>query len=111
MRLPAFSGYRTMPGERAMLSELPKRKLGNTGIEVTVLGLGGEGILRTHGHEREAYALINRALDLGITYCESARAYDGSESYYGKALRERRSEVFLTSKSHARDRRGALRQL
>ena len=90
---------------------IPKRQLGRTGVEVTILGLGGEGILRTHGYEREAYALINRALDLGITYCESARAYDGSESYYGKALRERRSEVFLTSKSHARDKAGALAHL
>jgi aryl-alcohol dehydrogenase-like predicted oxidoreductase len=90
---------------------IPKRQLGRTGVEVTILGLGGEGVLRTHGYEREAYALINRALDLGITYCESARAYDGSESYYGKALRERRSEVFLTSKSHARDKAGALAHL
>jgi aryl-alcohol dehydrogenase-like predicted oxidoreductase len=91
--------------------EIPKRKLGRTGAEVTILGLGGEGVLRTQGYEREAYALINRALDLGITYCESARAYDESESYYGKALRERRGEVFLTSKSHARDKAGALAQL
>src|SRR6266571_1415577 len=90
---------------------IPKRQLGRTGVEVTILGLGGEGILRTHGYEREAYALINRTLDLGITYCESARAYDGSETYYGKALRERRSEVFLTSKSHARDKAGALAHL
>ncbi len=44
-------------------------------------------------------------------YCESARAYDGSESYYGKALRERRSEVFLTSKSHDRRKAGALAHL
>lgn len=91
--------------------EIPKRTLGKTGVEVTLLGLGGEGVLRTFGFEREAYALINRALDLGITYYESARAYDGSESYYGKALRERRGEVFLTSKSHARDKRGALDHL
>ena len=91
--------------------EIPKRKLGRTGVEVTVLGLGGEGVLRTHGYDREAYQLINRALDLGITYCESARAYDGSESYYGQALRERRKEIFLTSKSHARDRRGAFAHL
>jgi aryl-alcohol dehydrogenase-like predicted oxidoreductase len=90
---------------------IPKRQLGRTGVEVTILGLGGEGVLRTHGYEREAYDLINRALDLGITYCESARAYDGSEGYYGKALRERRSEVFLTSKSHARDKAGALAHL
>jgi predicted aldo/keto reductase-like oxidoreductase len=90
---------------------IPTRILGNTGAEVTILGLGGEGVLRSHGFERETYTLINRALDLGITYCESARAYDGSESYYGKALRERRSEVFLTSKSHARDKAGALTHL
>ena len=90
---------------------IPKRQLGRTGIEVTILGLGGEGVLRTHGFEREAYALINRALDLGITYCESAPAYDGSESYYGRALRERRSKVFLAGKSHARDKAGALAHL
>src|SRR6185369_15723479 len=94
-----------------MTPEIPKRTLGGTGVEVTALGLGGEGVLRTFGREREACALINRALDLGITYCESARAYDGSESYYGKALRERRGEIFLTSKSHARDKRGALAHL
>jgi aryl-alcohol dehydrogenase-like predicted oxidoreductase len=90
---------------------LPKRKLGRTGVDVTILGLGGEGILRTDGFEEDAYALINRALDLGVTYCESARAYAGSESYYGAALRERRAEVFLASKSHARDRAGARRHL
>jgi aryl-alcohol dehydrogenase-like predicted oxidoreductase len=65
--------------------DIPKRKLGKTGVEVTILGLGGEGVLRTYGYEKEAYALINRAMDLGIGYLESARAYSGSESYYGLA--------------------------
>jgi len=90
---------------------IPKRKLGKTGVEVTMLGLGGEGILRTYGHEREAYSLINRALDLDINYFESARAYSGSEAYYGRALKERRKDIFLTSKSHARDKQRALTQL
>jgi aryl-alcohol dehydrogenase-like predicted oxidoreductase len=90
---------------------MPKRLLGKTDREVTILGLGGEGVLRSFGRDREAYALINRALDLGISYCESARAYSGSESYYGKALKERRRDIFLTSKSHARDRKGALAHL
>jgi aryl-alcohol dehydrogenase-like predicted oxidoreductase len=93
------------------MDPLPKRPLGSTGEHVSILGLGGEGVLRTFGREREASALINRALDLGITYCESARAYSGSEAYYGRALRERRNEIFLTSKSHARDREGALAHL
>jgi len=91
--------------------DIPKRKLGKTGVEVTILGLGGEGVLRTYGYEKEAYALINRAIDLGIGYFESARAYSGSESYYGLALNERRKEIFLTSKSHARDKSGALGHL
>ena len=90
---------------------LQKRKLGRTGVEVTTLGLGGEGILRTFGHDAAAVQLINHALDLGINYCESARAYAGSESYYGNALKDRRREVFLTSKSHARDKNGAAAHL
>jgi aryl-alcohol dehydrogenase-like predicted oxidoreductase len=94
-----------------MSQRIPKRALGRTGVDVTILGLGGEGILRTYGYEREAYSLINRALDLGVNYFESAHAYDGSESYYGLALRERRNDIFLTSKSHARTREGALEHL
>jgi predicted aldo/keto reductase-like oxidoreductase len=76
--------------------DIPKRALGKTGVEVTILG-----------HEREAGDLIRRAVDLGINYFESARAYSGSESYYGRSLRERRKKIFLTSKSHARSKRGA----
>ncbi len=90
---------------------VPARILGNTGVSVTLMGLGGEGILRTFGHDSEAYELINLAVDLGINYFESARAYSGSEIYYGNALRERRKDIFLTSKSHARDRQGALEHL
>ncbi len=86
---------------------IPLRKLGKTQVQVTIMGLGGEGVLRTYGREKEAYGLINRAVDLGIGYFESARAYSGSESYYGPALRERRDDIFLTSKSHARDKAGA----
>jgi len=90
---------------------LAKRHLGKTGAEVTILGLGGEGILRTFGQEKEAVLLIQRAIDLGITYFESGRAYSGSESYYGMALKERRMEIFLASKSHERTGDGALKNL
>ena len=90
---------------------IPKRPLGKTGAEVTILGLGGEGILRTFSQEEEAVPLIHRALDLGITYFETARAYSGSESYYGMALGERRKDIFLASKSHERTLGGAQKQL
>jgi predicted aldo/keto reductase-like oxidoreductase len=90
---------------------LPKRFLGKTGEQVTLLGLGGEGMLRTFDRTQEAVSLIHRAIDLGITYFESARAYAGSESYYGMALGERRKDIFLASKSHERTGDGVLKHL
>jgi predicted aldo/keto reductase-like oxidoreductase len=89
----------------------PKRLLGRTGEVVSILGLGGEGLLRTYGRGKEAVSLIHRAIDLGMTYFESARAYAGSEAYYGMALGERRKDVFLASKSHERTLDGALGHL
>jgi aryl-alcohol dehydrogenase-like predicted oxidoreductase len=86
---------------------IPKRTLGKTGIQVSCMGLGGEGILRTYGHEPEARNVIHRALELGINYFESARAYSGSEAYYGISLGEKRKEIFLASKSHERSASGA----
>lgn len=83
---------------------LPKRLLGNTGEEVTVLGLGGEGILRTFGQEATAHRVIRAALDAGLRYFESARAYSGSEAYLGRGLQGFRDRIFLTSKSHGRTR-------
>lgn len=55
--------------------------------------------------------MIRRALDLGISYFESARAYSGSEAYYGEALGDDRQRIFLTSKSHDRTAIGALSHL
>ena len=113
---PTFS-YTLESSKRAFSSTpfgtnmIPKRRLGKTNVDVTILGLGGEGVLRTYGHEREAYELINRAIDLGINYFDSAKAYAGCESYHGKALEERRKDIFLAGKSHARDRKGALAHL
>ncbi len=66
--------------------KLPRRILGSTGEEVTALGLGGEGVLRTFGRGEEAYRVIRTALDTGIRYFESARAYSGSEAYLGRGL-------------------------
>lgn len=56
---------------------------GKTGRTVTRAGLGGEGILRTHTHEREARVVVEEAVHQGITYFDSARVYADSELYYG----------------------------
>jgi len=86
---------------------LPQRVLGSTGVKVTILGLGGEGVLRTFGYDQEAQAMIAAALEAGITYFETARAYSGSEVYLGKGLQGHRDKIFLTSKSHGRTREEA----
>jgi aryl-alcohol dehydrogenase-like predicted oxidoreductase len=69
---------------------LPKRVLGKTKTEVTILGLGGEGILRTFEREKEAVPFIHRAIDLGIILIRTSLV--GSESYY-ESLRERRGRL------------------
>ncbi len=91
--------------------ELPRRPLGRTGHDVTLFALGGEGVLRTHGRAAEAVAAIERALDLGVNYCDTAPAYASSMDYYGAALGSRRRDVFLASKTADRTRDGSLRIL
>ncbi|MGD0217516.1 MAG: aldo/keto reductase [Desulfobaccales bacterium] len=90
---------------------LPLRPLGHTGHQATILGLGGEGVLRTNDFEERAQAVIAAALEAGIRYFESARAYSGSEAYLGRGLKGQRQRVFLTSKSHGRTAREALAHL
>ena len=83
---------------------IPQKTFGRTGHSVTILGLGGEGVLRTFGYEQEARAMVEAALEAGINYFESARAYSDSEAYLGKSLKGHRDKIFLTSKSHGRTR-------
>lgn len=87
---------------------------GNTGTEISAIGLGGEGVLRTFGRKSEARAVIHKAIDRGITYFDSARVYSDSEVYYGSvwgndsSLRRR---IFQTSKSASRHKQAALADL
>jgi aryl-alcohol dehydrogenase-like predicted oxidoreductase len=68
-------------------------------------------VLRTYGRTAEAVQVIQRALEQGVNYCDTAPAYAGSMDYYGAALGERRHEIFLASKTHERSRDGSLRLL
>jgi aryl-alcohol dehydrogenase-like predicted oxidoreductase len=76
-------------------------RLGRTGFEVSVAGLGCGGHSRlgiaTGGTEDEAIRVVHRALDLGITLIDTARAY-GTEEVVGRALAGRRDEVTLCTK-------------
>src|SRR5262245_10462965 len=95
----------------APIPRLPTRPLGRTGYQATLFALGGEGVLRTHGQKAEAVAVIHRALDLGVNYCDTAPAYSSSMDYYGAALGDRRKQILLASKTADRTRDGSLRIL
>ena len=90
------------------------RPLGRTGVEVSALGLGGYHIGAMKS-TREAVSLIHAAIDAGITFLDNAWEYHSgrSEEVMGKAIRDRRQDVFLMTKvcTHGRDRHVAMRQL
>jgi predicted aldo/keto reductase-like oxidoreductase len=86
---------------------MERRALGHTGLEVTILGLGGFHLLDVS--TREAEAIVHRYLDAGGNYVETAGEYgDGaSEMKLGRALAGRRQECILATKCHLRDKSGA----
>ncbi|HLZ82506.1 MAG TPA: aldo/keto reductase [Caulobacteraceae bacterium] len=77
-------------------------RLGRTGAEVSVAGLGCGGASRlgmARGADAvHAAAIVRRAVDLGVTFIDTARAY-GTEAAVGEGIRGRRGEVFLSSKA------------
>jgi len=87
--------------------DVPRRTFGKTGEKVSLVGqAGGRFPLCTF---EQAKAITRRAYELGLNYFDNAHAYwDGrSEVVYGEALADVRKEVFLTTKSTQRTRKGA----
>lgn len=93
--------------------EMGSRPLGRTGHRVRLFSLGGQATLEQDGKTDEALKIINRALDLGVNYIDTAAAYGSgiSERNIGMVMQTRRSEVFLASKTHDRTYDGSMRLL
>jgi aryl-alcohol dehydrogenase-like predicted oxidoreductase len=84
---------------------LPPRKLGTEGLTVSALGLGCMGMSQSYGSpeerdERESIATIHRALDLGVTFFDTAEAYGPftNEELVGRALQGRRHQAVIATK-------------
>lgn len=84
--------------------KMPKRTLGKTGYQVGIFSLGGQATLEQSGTLNESIKIINRAIDLGVNYIDTAAAYGQgiSETYIGYVMKDRRNEVFLATKTHKR---------
>ncbi len=95
-------------------SDLPKRTLGNTGVEVSCLIIGGvSGMMAMPTKEFDPAELANAALDSGINYFDTAASYGNgqSEINYGKVVAKRRNEIFLSTKTGNRTYDGAMKEL
>lgn len=79
---------------------MEKMILGRTGLEISRSGFGALPIQRVSFEE--AARLLNRALDAGINYIDTARAYSDSEAKIGAGIGSRRSEFFIATKTHAK---------
>ncbi|MGH2567703.1 MAG: aldo/keto reductase, partial [Bacteroidota bacterium] len=92
---------------------MPTRPLGRTGNDVRIFSLGGQATLEQSGTEKESAEIINRAIDLGINYIDTAAVYGRgqSEKYIGMVMKYRRKEVFLASKTRSRTYDGSMQQL
>lgn len=80
---------------------LPTRVLGKTGARVSILAMGGGSRYLMYKEEEQAIEALQKALDLGITYIDTADDYGNShlsERRIGKALKGRRNGIFLATK-------------
>jgi len=115
---PLFPGGRK-PNQQPQVEQVPsgvvpKKQLGQTGVQVSALGLGGYH-LGSVGSDRAALEIVAKALDHGINFFDNCWEYqDGlSEERLGKALQGKREHAFLMTKvcSHGRDKIVAMRML
>ena len=104
-----------MPLNSATGAGMPTRNLGRTGYRVGVFSLGGQASLERPNNEAVAVPIIERALDLGVNYCDTSSIYGGperwSEQYFGKVMKARRAQTFLATKTKERTRDGSMRMI
>lgn len=101
------------PADPRPQAAMPTRNLGRTGYKVGLFSLGGQSAVEKPNNFDVAVPLIERALDLGVNFIDTAPFYGRperwSEQYIGRVMEHRRNDVFLATKSKERTRDGALR--
>ncbi len=103
---PSSSASAVRPGD------VPRRAFGKTGEKLSIIGQAGGRFPLCESFD-QAKAITRRAYELGLNYFDNAHSYWGgrSEEVYGEALKDVRKQLFLTTKSTARNRKGAEAEL
>lgn len=107
----AGAAHGSTPGNAS--TRVPQRRLGRTGAPVSLLGLGlGSVFTRAfRGKPEETEQVLRRALDHGVNYWDTARAYGPSEVMLGPVVEKYRDKIYLVSKSAERSYDGFKREL
>ena len=94
-------------------SAMPTRSFGKTGFKIGIMSLGGQATIEKQGTEEESEKIINRAIDLGVNYIDTAASYGRGQSQLniGRVMKTRRNEVWLATKTHDRTYDGSMRLL
>jgi len=112
---PARAGTPSLPFNPRTPGAMPTRNLGKTGYRVGIFSLGGQAAVERPDNEAVAVSIVERAIDLGVNYIDTAAAYGGpqrwSQRYIGQVMARRRNEVWLSSKTNDRTKDGSLRLL
>jgi aryl-alcohol dehydrogenase-like predicted oxidoreductase len=88
---------------------MPRRPLGTTGEQLSVIGLGGVTVMNeTRAHAAD---IVAEVFDAGINYFDVAPTYGNAEELLGPALEPYRQQVFLACKTVKRDAKGARQEL
>lgn len=106
-------GFVAGPALAAPAKTLPSRAFGRTGFRVPIIGFGSGSRFLMYEQEDQALEALNRAIDLGICYIDTAHSYgDGrSEERIGRVMTRRRHEVVLATKIPGRTAEEARRQI
>lgn len=80
---------------------LPTRVLGRTGVRVSMLAIGCGSRLTMYGDQEKGVEALDMAIRSGITYMDTAQSY-GSEPWVGQAIKGRRKDLFVATKTSVR---------
>src|SRR4051812_17261593 len=93
---------RLLSSDHSKGGAMEQRQLGRSGLRVSAIGLGCMGMSAFYGStdDQEAIATIQRGLDIGVTFLDTAEVYGPytNEQLVGRALADRRDEVVVATK-------------
>lgn len=87
------------------LSVIPKRPLGKSGVELSVIGFSG--LMARGGTPEEADRAMGMSLDMGINFVDVAASYGNAEEMLAPVVKPHRKDLILATKTRERGREGA----